>query len=179
LQARGEERQVLSVARERLYLTLCRRRRIAGRYQDQTESPFLAEIPAKLLSISRSPGLYDSARPRPRAAQEIYSFFGREGRGREADDGEPATPGAGSRGPSLFGPGPRRSPAAPAYAPTFSDEEPPRRPVKRGSRVRHPTLGQGVVLELDGQGEDAKITVFFERAGKRKLVARYASLELL
>jgi DNA helicase-2/ATP-dependent DNA helicase PcrA len=155
-----EERRLLYVgmtrARERLHLTLCRRRRIAGRYQDQTESPFLAEIPAKLLSISRSPGLYDSARQRPRAAQEIYSFFGREG-----------------------GPGPRRSPAAPVYAPTFSDEEPPRRPVKRGSRVRHPTLGQGVVLELDGQGEDAKITVFFERAGKRKLVARYASLELL
>jgi DNA helicase-2/ATP-dependent DNA helicase PcrA len=58
-------------------------------------------------------------------------------------------------------------------------EEAPRRSVKRGSRVRHPTLGQGVVLELDGQGEDAKITVFFEKAGKRKLVARFANLELL
>ena len=58
-------------------------------------------------------------------------------------------------------------------------DEAPRRPVKRGSRVRHPTLGPGVVLELDGQGEDARITVFFEKAGKRKLVARFANLELL
>jgi len=48
-----EERRLLYVgmtrARERLYLTLCRRRRIAGRYQDQTESPFLSEIPSQLL----------------------------------------------------------------------------------------------------------------------------------
>jgi DNA helicase-2/ATP-dependent DNA helicase PcrA len=58
-------------------------------------------------------------------------------------------------------------------------DDAPRRPVKRGSRVRHPTLGPGVVLELDGQGEEAKITVFFEKAGKRKLVARFANLELL
>ncbi len=50
---------------------------------------------------------------------------------------------------------------------------------KRGSRVRHPTLGQGVVLELEGEGDDAKFTIFFERAGKKKLVARYATLELL
>ena len=51
--------------------------------------------------------------------------------------------------------------------------------VRRGSRVRHPTLGAGVVLELDGEGDQMKIGVFFERAGKRKLIARYANLELL
>jgi ATP-dependent DNA helicase UvrD/PcrA len=55
----------------------------------------------------------------------------------------------------------------------------PRRPLKRGSRVRHPTLGSGVVLELEGEGEESRITVFFERAGKRKLVAKFANLEML
>jgi DNA helicase-2/ATP-dependent DNA helicase PcrA len=54
-----------------------------------------------------------------------------------------------------------------------------RRAVRRGSRVRHPTLGHGVVLELEGQGEEAKITVFFDRTGKRKLIARYANLEVM
>jgi hypothetical protein len=54
-----------------------------------------------------------------------------------------------------------------------------RRPLRRGSRVRHPTLGHGVVLELEGQGEDAKITVFFDKTGKRKLIARFANLEML
>jgi DNA helicase-2/ATP-dependent DNA helicase PcrA len=181
-----EERRLLYVgmtrARERLYLTLCRRRRIAGRYQDQTESPFLSEIPDKLLTITRSPGLYDYERPTQRA-QDVYSFFGRERPAGAAAGGagERAASDTPSRTPSLWSPGPRRAPAehAAGAATTFSDEEPPRRAVKRGSRVRHPTLGQGVVLELDGQGEEAKITVFFERAGKRKLVARYANLELL
>ena len=51
--------------------------------------------------------------------------------------------------------------------------------IKRGSRVRHPTLGAGVVLEMEGQGEETRITVFFEKAGKRKLVARFANLEML
>ncbi len=185
-----EERRLLYVgmtrAKERLYLTLCRRRRIAGRYQDQTESPFLSEIPDKLLTITRSAGLYDYARPTQRA-QDVYSFFGRE---RPAGSGgESAARGAGERDPSLtpslFSPPARRAPGSAgsggSLGTTFSDEDPPapRRAVKRGSRVRHPTLGQGVVLELDGQGDEAKITVFFERAGKRKLVARYANLELL
>jgi hypothetical protein len=36
-----------------------------------------------------------------------------------------------------------------------------------------------VVLELEGSGDDAKYTIFFERAGKKKLIARYANLETL
>jgi DNA helicase-2/ATP-dependent DNA helicase PcrA len=70
---------------------------------------------------------------------------------------------------------------APERAPAPRDPfaEAPRRSVKRGSRVRHPTLGQGVVLELEGEGEETKLVVFFERAGKRKLIARFANLELL
>lgn len=56
----------------------------------------------------------------------------------------------------------------------------PRTPVglRKGSRVRHQTLGDGVVLDIEGGIDDGKITVYFQRAGKRKLVARYASLEL-
>lgn len=56
-----EERRLLYVgmtrARQRLYLTHCRRRRIAGRYQDQQESSFLGEIPERHLEVFRSPDL--------------------------------------------------------------------------------------------------------------------------
>jgi DNA helicase-2/ATP-dependent DNA helicase PcrA len=55
----------------------------------------------------------------------------------------------------------------------------PRRAIRRGSRVRHPTLGSGVVLELEGEGDEARLTVFFEKSGKRKLVAKFANLEML
>jgi DNA helicase-2/ATP-dependent DNA helicase PcrA len=48
---------------------------------------------------------------------------------------------------------------------------------RKGLRVRHPTLGDGRVLAVDGSGEAAKLTVYFEGAGKRKLVAKFANLE--
>jgi DNA helicase-2/ATP-dependent DNA helicase PcrA len=65
-----------------------------------------------------------------------------------------------------------REPGAPIEEEPSSATRP-----RRGARVRHPSLGQGVVLDLEGDGDDLKITVYFDRAGKRKLIARYASLE--
>jgi DNA helicase-2/ATP-dependent DNA helicase PcrA len=182
-----EERRLLYVgmtrARERLFLSCCRRRRIAGRYQDQAESPFLAELPGQLLDVHASPDLFSYSRPDPRV-QGVYSFFG-GGQGRAA-----APPVA---APPAVSPGPPR--AAPAMAPRAAPAgygrpgerqvvpEPeyaaPRRTIRRGSRVRHPTLGHGVVLELEGDGDEARLTVFFEKSGKRKLVARYANLEMV
>ena len=134
-----EERRLLYVgmtrAERRLLLSTCRRRRIAGRYQDQLPSPFLAEIPTAALDVEESPQLYATASARP-----IEQFFGRAARDEYA-------------------------------------QVEPRSGPRRGARVRHPTLGTGVVLEIDGDGDDAKLTVFFDRAGKKRLVAKYAGLE--
>ncbi|MEZ5313648.1 MAG: 3'-5' exonuclease [Thermoanaerobaculia bacterium] len=140
-----EERRLFYVgltrAGSRLYLSSCRRRRIAGVYQDQRESPLLAEIPEALLEVTESPRIYATERTRG-----IEEFYGRSSR---AADTAPLPAATAGRGP------------------------------RRGSRVRHPTLGQGVVLDLEGDGDDAKFTVFFERAGKKKLIARYANLETI
>jgi DNA helicase-2/ATP-dependent DNA helicase PcrA len=46
----------------------------------------------------------------------------------------------------------------------------------RGRRVRHPRYGYGVILAQEGSGEDTRLTVYFDRAGKKKFVARYADL---
>ncbi len=138
-----EERRLLYVgmtrAKEKLLLTCARRRRIAGRYQDREDSPFLLELPDDKLEVSQSPELFYDRR-----TAGAYSFFGRQ-KPADVDLVEPS--GVGD--------------------------------VRRGRRVRHPTLGEGVVMEFEGEGDSAKITVFFERAGKRKLVARYANLELI
>jgi ATP-dependent DNA helicase UvrD/PcrA len=182
-----EERRLLYVgmtrARERLFLTCCRRRRMAGRYQDQAESPFLSELPDKLLDVSASPDLFISERYDQRA-QGVYSFFG-GGQARPAPPA-PLSPSP----PSPPSPRPAPPPAAPPVTKPsgYGRPAPPRktapeaaaappRSLRRGSRVRHPTLGPGVVLEMDGEGDDARLTVFFERSGKRKLVAKYANLE--
>ena len=49
-------------------------------------------------------------------------------------------------------------------------------PLSRGRRVRHPRYGFGVILSQEGSGEETRLTVFFDRAGKKKFVARYADL---
>ena len=51
--------------------------------------------------------------------------------------------------------------------------------VKPGSRVRHPLFGVGTVVRREGAGDDLKLTVSFLGIGAKKLVARYAGLELL
>jgi len=137
-----EERRLLYVgmtrAKERLFLSSCRRRRIAGRYQNQEESPFLLELPQDQLEVSESPELFYDQR-----TAGAYSFFG------------------------------RRKPAEVEILPDAGGD------FGRGRRVRHPTLGEGVVMAYEGEGDTAKITVFFDRAGKRKLIAKYANLEQL
>jgi DNA helicase-2/ATP-dependent DNA helicase PcrA len=152
LAAVEEERRLLYVgmtrAKERLILTCCGRRRIAGFYQDQRQSPFLEELPEELLDVTRSPSLF--ATPRSGAARGVHEFFGSGGGGR------------GQRDDDL------------GYEP-----DPDGQQMRRGSRVRHPTLGQGVVLEIEGSGERARITVFFDTSGKRKLAAKFANLEVL
>ncbi|HJY87438.1 MAG TPA: UvrD-helicase domain-containing protein [Candidatus Acidoferrales bacterium] len=48
-----------------------------------------------------------------------------------------------------------------------------------GQRVRHPTYGLGTITAVDGEGEDRKLTVSFADHGTKKLVERYAHLELV
>jgi DNA helicase-2/ATP-dependent DNA helicase PcrA len=48
--------------------------------------------------------------------------------------------------------------------------------MRRGRRVRHPRYGYGVILAEEGSGEETRLTVYFDRAGKKKFVARYADL---
>jgi len=48
-----------------------------------------------------------------------------------------------------------------------------------GQRVRHPTFGEGVVLNYEGQGPHARVQVNFDQDGSKWLVLSYARLECL
>jgi DNA helicase-2/ATP-dependent DNA helicase PcrA len=50
---------------------------------------------------------------------------------------------------------------------------------KLGQRVLHAKFGEGVILNLEGQGDHTRVQVNFERAGTKWLVAAYAPLERL
>jgi len=51
--------------------------------------------------------------------------------------------------------------------------------VRLGQRVRHGKFGDGVVLNLEGQGAHTQVTVNFEEAGTKILVLHYANLDLM
>ena len=47
-----------------------------------------------------------------------------------------------------------------------------------GTRVRHAKYGIGTIIEVEGEGEDRKLTVSFQDHGAKKLIERYANLQL-
>jgi len=49
--------------------------------------------------------------------------------------------------------------------------------LKKGQHVRHAKYGEGTVLMREGDGEDAKLTVMFNRHGMKKLIEKFANLE--
>jgi DNA helicase II / ATP-dependent DNA helicase PcrA len=47
-----------------------------------------------------------------------------------------------------------------------------------GARVRHSKYGLGTIIEVEGEGEERKLTVSFQDYGPKKLIERYANLQL-
>ena len=61
--------------------------------------------------------------------------------------------------------------------PRLGDEPPLAPGMKLGARVRHGKFGDGVVLNIEGQGPHARIQVNFETQGTKWLMLQYAGLE--
>ncbi len=190
-----EERRLLYVgmtrAEKRLFLTTCRRRRIAGQYQDQDPSRFLDEIPEQYFVVEDSPELFVRERsawnrsrnhlqnrsrtghsdpPRPAAAPQhadaghVYSFFGKKPTTVSLPFAEPAPPLSESTGLTV----------EPVAVPT-----PAARRLRRGARVRHASLGLGRIMQIEGSGDEMRLIVYFNTKGRKKLLAKYAQLEVL
>jgi DNA helicase-2/ATP-dependent DNA helicase PcrA len=49
--------------------------------------------------------------------------------------------------------------------------------LKKGQKVRHAKYGEGTILQREGEGEDAKLTVLFSRHGMKKLMEKFAHLQ--
>jgi DNA helicase-2/ATP-dependent DNA helicase PcrA len=72
---------------------------------------------------------------------------------------------------------PRPTPRGPLLPPPGPPAEV--RGLRPGARVRHPLFGVGTVVRSEGAGDDLKLTVSFLGLGAKRLVARYAGLEVL
>ncbi len=168
-----EERRLCYVgmtrAREQLYCLHSLERRMHGRFREQSPSPFLAEIPEEVREEIRL-GFRQTA-PQPRwREQPIRRSFNRGPRTEER--GRPAA--STNSVMSFFKDAPVQfDPSAIRAAKT---SEAPRAELKRGARVRHEQFGDGTILTMEGSGPDAKLTVYFDRAGSKKFIAKYAKL---
>ncbi|UCF88123.1 MAG: DUF3553 domain-containing protein [bacterium] len=144
-----EERRLCYVgmtrARELLFLTMARRRRLFGQYDNTLPSRFFTDLPAENVELHREtvypiPGITDSlaSLPMPSEGKVAIGEF--------------------------------------TYVPEPVEGEDRLRP---GMQVRHPMFGVGQVMAVEGTGPDARITVYFPRGGKKKLIAKYANLQVV
>jgi DNA helicase-2/ATP-dependent DNA helicase PcrA len=151
-----EERRLFYVgitrARRKLVLTHARMRRRAGEMMSCIPSSFLAPIPSSLLEVTTTPEV-----------ERMRSDFGGFRRSRSQSPAFGRTRAAADEG------------GAGVYIDYTDAQDAPR--FVKGERVRHPEFGRGVIRELSGFGRDLKAVIEFDRAGRKKVVLRYANLQ--
>jgi DNA helicase-2/ATP-dependent DNA helicase PcrA len=173
-----EERRLCYVgmtrARRLLYCLHCHERRLHGQFREQSPSPFLAEIPEDVVERVRLRSSWYGKEPSAPSWRE-RPLPSRGG----TPQGRPSPPrGAGSATSNVatfFKDSPVQFDPA-ALRPAAAKGDVPQRELTRGARVRHEQFGDGVVLRMEGRGGDAKLTVYFDRAGTKKFIAKFAKL---
>ena len=50
---------------------------------------------------------------------------------------------------------------------------------KEGIRVYHKKFGEGLITKTEPEGEDLKLDISFDKAGKKRLMAKFANLEII
>jgi DNA helicase-2/ATP-dependent DNA helicase PcrA len=156
-----EERRLAYVgttrAMKQLYLTYAEQRRLHGIDSYGMASRFIAEIPEELVEEVR-PRIHAG---RPGAPAWGGARGGSSGGWRQA--GESRDGAGGARGGAAGAAARLEEPAAPG--------------MRLGARVRHGKFGEGVVLNVEGQGAHARVQVNFESQGTKWLMLQYANLE--
>jgi DNA helicase-2/ATP-dependent DNA helicase PcrA len=189
-----EERRLCYVGMTRamssLILTRAHYRRRYGNDAPEMSIPsrFLEEVPLRLIenlgsrspaqsawvtpgypkSYSRRPGTTsdfadqkhynyeDENQEAPRSIDNIARFFG------------------GKAGHGKSGSLPRPAAAAPAMEIPASSGA---LNLKKGQHVRHAKYGEGTILQREGDGESAKLTILFNSHGVKKLMEKFANLK--
>jgi len=159
-----EERRLAYVgmtrARENLYLTYTVLRRIWGQERSNSPSRFLDELPEHLIQwkkpLSQRPRFLQSPAMN-KNHQTTYSSgldqsLSWEGAQRFPDD-DITSPSTGS------------SPSSHFYT--------------KGRKVLHPNFGTGQIYEVEGSGDNLKVSVIFLDQSIKKFVAKYAKLQPL
>lgn len=150
-----EERRLAYVgmtrARQKLWLTYTRMRRVWGQEQMNPPSRFLKEIPEKLVQFKSA---VETPRFMSGLRQTTPSWGQAQRTQRQETDFDVQD--------------------FPDYDESSSSSS---NPYTKGSRVRHPTFGVGTIYSTEGSGDALKVSVMFMDNTIKKFVAKYARLE--
>src|SRR6185436_4412983 len=179
-----EERRLCYVgmtrARDLLFCMHALERRLHGRFREQNPSPFLGEIPEHVKEEVRLASSYRAPQQQSWREQPIRQRGAAGFSPPKANSGlKPAAPQKKNdsvngvlsffqNAPVQFDPNAIRA--------VKSQGEGARSELTRGAKVRHEQFGVGTILTMEGSGPDAKLTVYFERVGSKKFIARFAKL---
>jgi DNA helicase-2/ATP-dependent DNA helicase PcrA len=181
-----EERRLAYVgmtrAKDRLTLSYVLRRMVRGEWMSREPSPFLSAIPEEVLEREDLTTGFRSGMGSGRFSEREEGFRGPLGGGfaRSAalfpdyENESQETPASPAREAHGAFPARRISPVRPVMKRT--PPPPTASGFRRGSKVRHPEYGTGVVLTIEGSGDAEKLVVYFDHAGRKKFVARFANL---
>ncbi|MEO7743458.1 MAG: UvrD-helicase domain-containing protein [Usitatibacter sp.] len=161
-----EERRLMYVAitraRQRLYISYAGSRMLHGQPRYGIVSRFVEEIPPQLCKWI--------VLPEKQFENRGQGSFGRGGWGRGTGGG--AWGSGGGRAPAAD---PNRYPTPPVRA-DFEKKRPDEIPFAIGQNVMHAKFGEGVVLNFEGRGLDARVQVRFRAEGTKWLALQYARL---
>lgn len=160
--AMEEERRLAYVgmtrAKENLYLTYARTRRVWGQEQQHPPSRFIGEIPQEYLKFNSSIG-------QPKFMDKYGS------------QNSPSYNGSKWANKSSFSSERNSFDEMPDYE-NFGDL-PQSNSFRKGMNVRHPTFGSGKIYQVEGSGDQQKVSVLFSNSTMKKFVVKYARLEIL
>lgn len=186
-----EERRLFYVgitrAKDRLYLVRSQRRSQYGSYEFSEPSAFLSDIPAELLKVSGAPaaGLggryrYDDAQWERKNSDFSANRWGANRSGQYGQSGQSGNSGQQSRwGSRSYD---QETPAPTRFTPRRPAAEPTKNVTQRftaAMHVKHPTWGEGIVLESRISDGEEMVDVFFTSVGFKRLMASLAGLEIL
>lgn len=166
-----EERRLAYVgitrAREKLYLVNARQRMLYGRTDRNMPSRFLREIPSNITedkTVSK--------------VSRTYDFGGgySTNKGYSAGFGSPSKPHKYSKSTPI-GSAHQSSSAAHQFGQVQPKMQASDVAYSVGDTVRHKAFGTGVILSQTPMGNDTLLEVAFDRAGTKKLMAKFAKLE--
>jgi DNA helicase-2/ATP-dependent DNA helicase PcrA len=156
-----EERRLAYVgmtrAREKLWLTYARMRRVWGQEQFNPPSRFIKEIPQQLIEF--------------KTGSDGSRFVSRFGSSSGADE-SPAWGSVSSDRNRL-----RNNDYDTQDFPDYESSAGAGGGYSKGTRVRHPTFGVGSIFAVEGSGDNLKVSVMFTDNTIKKFVAKYARLE--